>query len=657
MNPYYPHLFSPLTVGSLTFKNRIFCAPSNHCMQGTEPYPTEAAIRYYAEKARGGAATVIAGSCIPDPKRNDPRCARIPKWNQYNIHDPYAWRYFRQQTDAIHYFDAKASFEFHMPPRGGFVKSDLSWTRVYGPSAMVMPDGLVVDEMPEEEMDRIAEAYADGAEAVVRCGFDMLLLHGGHGMMIEQFLSPLYNRRTDRYGGILENRARFPRMIVERIRQRVGRQLVLEYRISGSELTEGGLAPEESRAFIRLIQDQIDLVHVSAGDASNPHTRAVMHPSGFLPPAPNAYLAKSFKEDPEIRIPVVTVGAIYHPDVAERLLAEGWADVVSTARGLIADPEYPEKARRGRADDITPCIKCFHCLDDHKKNHYFSCSVNPLIGRQHRMDFLVHPPAGRKKVAVIGGGPAGMKAALVAAERGHRVTLYEQSGALGGQLRFSEHVSFKYDLHHFLQYLIRQVEQSPVEVRLNTRATPELLAEEPGGYDAVLAALGAEPVCPPIPGAELPQVLTAPQVYHAPEAVGRRVVIVGGGQVGCETALCLAEQGRAVTLLEMGSRLAPDAIDTYRTPLIDHLDAQTTYYTGSRCTAITPDGVRYEAQDGSAQTLEADTVILAAGMRGKSAEAEAFRDSAFDFCAIGDCVRARNVKQAIHTAFDAASRL
>lgn len=652
MNPYYPKLFEPLAIRDTVFRNRIFCAPSNHCLQGVEPAPTEAAIRYYAEKARGGAATVIAGSCIPDPKRSDPRCARIPKWNQYNIHDPYGWRYFRQQTDAVHCFGAKACFEFHMPPRDGFVKSDMAWTKVYGPSAQVMPDGLVVEEMPEEEMRRIAGAYASGAEAVLRCGFDMLLIHGGHGMMIEQFLSPLYNQRTDQYGGSLENRARFPRMIVNAIRERVGDRLILEYRISGSELTEGALGIEESKAYIKMIQDSIDIVHVSAGDHSNPHTRAVMHPSGFLPPAPNAYLAKAFKDDPEIHIPVAAVGAIYDPDTAERLLEEGYCDIVSTARGLIADPDYPEKARHGRTEDIVPCIKCFHCLDDHKKNHYFSCSVNPRIGRSGRELFLEPGAAAPKKVAVIGGGPAGMTAALQCAARGHAVTLFEASGALGGQLRFAREVPFKYDLNRFLNYLIRQVEKSAVSVRLNTRAVPSAVAEE--GFDAVIAALGAGHRAPAFPVQTA--FCYAAEVFGHTARLGDTVAVIGGGQAGCEAALYLAGCGKKVTLIGRNAKLAHDAIDTYRLPLMDRLEAACTCLPGTACTRVDGEGIHLRHAGGES-LLKADSVVIAAGMEGHLSDALAFRDSAFDFEMAGDCLGPKNVKQAVRTAYDAANRI
>ncbi|MCR4440635.1 MAG: FAD-dependent oxidoreductase [Peptococcaceae bacterium] len=650
----YPHLFSPLRIGNVVFKNRIFVAPSNHCLQGRESYPTEAAIVYYANKAKGGAAVVTAGSVRVDPQLRDPRCSVSPVWNKYDLFDPFGWRYFTQQTDAIHMFGAKASIELIQMPNGGFNLADMKWRKIYGPSAQTYPNGLVVEEMPEEEMNRLADAFAQLAANAKLCGFDMILIHGGHGMQLGQFISPLYNKRTDKYGGSLENRARFPIMVLDRIREKVGRSLLIEYRISGDERTPGGLEIAECIQFVKMIEDKIDLIHVSAGDAGTERTRAIMHPSGFMPPAPNAYLAREVKKS-GVKIPVVTVGAIYDPNVAEEILATGGADVVATVRGIIADPQMPNKALQGKDDDIVPCIKCFNCLDDHKDHHFFSCTVNPTIGREHHFPYLHSPVAGRKKVLICGGGPAGMEAALIAAGRGHDVTLYEKNAVLGGQLNFSNHVSFKYDLKKFKNYLIRQVEKSDVRLLLNTPATAELLRAEKA--DVVIAALGAEPIIPNIPGITKKSVITATDAYHQVDKIGPKVVVIGGGQVGCETGAHLALQGKEVILLEMGPEVAPDALQTYRIPLLELMDKTMKYITNARCTEITATGIKYVNKDGSEHTIEADTVVIAVGMKAKLDEAEALRNSAMYFRAIGDCAQVKNVKMAIRSGFDAAMQI
>ncbi|MBP2650905.1 MAG: oxidase [Firmicutes bacterium] len=653
MQPKYPHLFTPLKVGNVIFKNRIFTGPSNHSLQASEPYPTEAAIRYYANKAKGGAAVITAGSCMADPEIFAPNRPITPAWNQYNLNDEFGLRYFTQQTDAIHFYGAKASIEFILLPLGGYGYADTATRQVYAPSE-TLEYGFQVHEMPETEMNRLADAFAKMAENAKIAGFDMILIHGGHGMLLGQFLSPNYNKRTDKYGGSIENRARFPLMILDRIRQKVGQSLLIEYRISGSELTEGGLELDESIQFVRLIEDKIDLIHVSAGDIGNPTTASIMHPSGFLKPAPNAYLAKAVKAA-GVKVPVVTIGAIYDPEIAEKILAAGDADVVSTVRGIIADPAMPNKARCGKNGDIVPCIKCFNCLDDHYDARFFSCSVNPTIGREHRLPYLIPPVDQMKKVVVVGGGPAGMKAALVAAKRGHQVTLIEKKDHLGGQLDFADNIAFKYDLKSFKNYLIRQIKNSAVKLMLNTNATPELLRSQ--AADVVIAALGAEPIAPSIPGINNNSVLFATEVHDNMATIGQKVVIVGGGQVGCEIGLHLAQSGKEVVLVEMEQAVATDAMYHYRLPLLEAMNESVQIITLARCTEISDHGIKYTDRFGTAKTLAASTVIIAVGMKAKLDEAETLRDTAFDFISIGDCVKAKNVKMAIRTAFDAASQL
>lgn len=651
METTYPHLFSPLRVGDTIFRNRIFTAPTHHCLQGDEKAPNEAAMAYYAAKARGGAAVITVGGIdiLPEHSMDDIHV-------DYDIYDPIHRRYFAQLTDTIHFYGAKASLELNYVGDKEFAGPWAEGRTLYGPVERIRPDGVAVHEMPEWYMQELADQFADCAMQAKLCGFDMILIHAGHGMGLSLFLSPRTNTRTDRYGGSLENRARFPIMVLDRIRERVGRDLLIEYRISGDERTEGGMKIDEVIDYLEMIQDRIDLAHISAGDLNDIHTRAITHPSCFLPPAANAYLAKAVKQSGRIHIPVVTVGAIYDPELAEGILASGEADVVTTARGIIADPDLPNKAKHGQSGQIVPCIKCFRCLDGFKKTGLFVCSVNPAIGRQHKLKLLVDRPGRRKKAVVIGGGPAGMQAALTAAARGHQVVLFEEKDHLGGQLGHVEGVSFKYDLKKYLDHLVRQVEQVGVEVRLNTRATPEAVAAERA--DVVLPALGAAPITPPIPGADSDFVLQAEWCFEHTDELGPRVVVVGGGQVGCELALHLTERGSQVTVVEQQAVLAPDAVNTHRIALLDRLNAEVSCLTETRCVSIAPGRVTVSAADGAERVLAANHVVLAVGMRSRIDEVEPFLGTALDVIPVGDCVnRVKNVQTAVRTAFDAASLL
>lgn len=649
MNSYYPHIFEPITIGGVTFKNRIFTAPSmGHMIQNNAPtYPEPAMIANYLEKAKGGAAQIeCGGQQVNNPGRN-------PIHSNFDIEDPTGWRNFIHFTNAIHFYDAKASYELiHFGSEGEYTEEAKKGI-IYGCSDFVRNDGLHFHQMPYEEMEKLADRYAALAECVRFCGFDTLLIHGGHGTLLQEFVSPRSNHRTDEYGGSMENRARFPLMVLDRIRQRVGRDLLIEYRISGSECVPGGFEINECIEFLKLVEDRIDIAHISAGVVREPRLRAITHPTGFLPEAANAYLAKAVKACPDIHIPVLTVGAFQQPEAIERVLANGEADIVAMARGTIADPYTVEKIREGRPQDIVPCIKCFHCLDDFKKTHYYSCAVNPIAGRETQLDMLIPKEYTKKNVAIIGGGPGGMKTALLASQRGHRVTLFEKQRMLGGQLNDADFMSFKYDLKAYKNYLISHVEQDPnITVQLGYEATPENIQAQ--HFDSVICAIGAVPLIPRIPGVDGSNVIWAGDSFFEPERVRDQLVIIGGGQVGCETGVHYGMNGKQVTILEMQPKLAPDAMRTYQEELEGQVHDHCTAILHAKVTKIESDGVTYEDSSGQAHKIPADTVILAVGMRPLAVQAETFRSCAENFRKLGDCVKVGNVKTVTRAAFDAA---
>jgi len=646
----YPNIFSPLQIGNVVFKNRIWSAPAGtHLLAGNEEYPNDAVIAYYVDKARGGSANITFSAQNMDIYRGDD-----PEHSGENIFNRQNHKYWHQLTDGIHFYGAKASLELLAFEHHGYnYKGELVNYTVNGDPGR---GGSKTYMLTLQVMEQIADMYAEAAECALSCGFDMILIHGGHGLILSQFLSPLFNTRTDEFGGSLKNRMRFPMMVLDAIRSRVGRKLLIEYRISASELAgDKGFTVGDCIDVLKVMQDKIDIAHISAGSFFN-DTEHITHPTYFLPAGANAYLAREVKACPDIHIPILTLGGFQEPQLIEETLANGGADIVAMARGTIADSHMVNKTWDDRSDEIIPCIKCFHCLD-YTRADSFACSVNPAVGRESRLPSLITSIVNKKKVVVIGGGPAGMEAAITAAVRGHFVILLEQGSRLGGKLVFSSKAKFKWDLRRFMDYQINMVTKLGIDIRLDTKATQALVASlEP---DAVIAGLGAEPVIPPIPGVEGKNVIYAEDCYDMPaETLGSNIVVIGGGLVGCETALYLSEAfGKHVTLIEMLPEIAKDEFHLTRTALMERMDKSVEYYTNARCTAISPDDLSVIDSSGNERNIEADTVVIAAGMSPRQDEAESMRNNGYIFIPIGDCVAAQNVRSSTRTGFDAAMSL
>ena len=628
---------TPIRIGNLMLKNRIISAPSTmHSMSDGQLYPTENAMAFFEERARAGVGMVtVAGLKVGKDVQDD---GAMTAWD---VNAPNHRNKLMELVERVHYYNAKISMELIGIFPEGYTVSD-------GCSIMGWGEG---HEITRQAMEDFKNDWVDAAEALVECGFDAILIHSGHSCPLAQFLSPLTNKRTDEYGGSTENRCRYLIEILDAIRARVGNRLMIEVRISGTEFEEGGIELEEGIRIGELIQDHLDVLQVSAG-MHNPKWMTWVHPCGFRPPMPNVYVAEAFKKSGKIHVPITTVGAIDSVSSADDIISSGKADMVTIARALIADPELIKKGLDGREDDVTPCIKCMRCHDSTVYGHHFQCAVNPKAGLEACLKSLEVAPGLSKNVAVVGGGPAGMKAALVANERGHKVTLFEASDSLGGALKFADFVEFKYPLAGYKNWLIKQVEKNDISVKLNTKAAPDSLK----GFDSVIMAIGAEPLIIPVPGVENAKVATS--VYGKEDTLGKEVIVIGGGQVGCETALHLAKKGIKASVIEMRPELAPDASTTHRAELMNEIDAEPNFVTitGAKCTGVTADSVTYE-KDGKTETIKGDTVILSSGMKAKSAEADSFIGCAPEFVEIGDCVRARTVEQATKEAFYAANNL
>ena len=632
-----PKVLQPVRIGGVLLKNRIVSAPTTmHSLSNGELYPTEDAISFFESRARAGVGMVtVAGLKVGKDVADD---GQNTAWD---VNQPNHRNKLMELVERVHFYGAKISMELIGIFPEGYTVSD-------GCSIMGWATG---HEITREAMEAFKEEWAQAAADLVDCGFDAILIHSGHSVPLAQFLSPLTNKRTDEYGGSTENRCRYLIEILDAIRARVGKKLLIEVRISGTEFEEGGIDLEEGIRIGEQIQDHLDILQVSAG-MHNPKWMTWVHPCGFRPPMPNVCVAEAFKKTGKFHVPIVTLGAIDSLESAEKIIEDGKADLVTMARSLIADPKLIHKGVKGKTEDVTPCIKCMRCHDSTVYGHHFQCAVNPTAGLEASLQKLVQAPGACKKVAVIGGGPAGMKAACVAADRGHQVTLFEQSDRLGGMLHYAGYFSFKYPVKDYMNWLIRQVNKRPITVKLGTKAVPETVA----GYDAVLVAIGAEPLILPVPGVQEAKV--AIETLGHEEELGDSVILIGGGQVGCETALHYASLGKKVTVVEMQSELAPDASTTGRNELLTEIEKEKNFITltGAKCVSVTATSVTYE-KDGRQETITADSVVLSAGMKSKTQEADSFIGTAMDFAEIGDCVRARTVEYATKEAYYAAVNL
>jgi 2,4-dienoyl-CoA reductase-like NADH-dependent reductase (Old Yellow Enzyme family)/NADPH-dependent 2,4-dienoyl-CoA reductase/sulfur reductase-like enzyme len=651
-NKYFPHMFTPLKIKRTVFKNRVFASPVTANRIVDHGYPTPEGIDAYETRARGGFAQVTLTESFVD---NEFASRHEHGLNVYaKAMTTFHAESMETLTEAIKAHGAVASIQLNHVGAVNHPSATKDHRNPIGPSAFVRADGIQIDEMDEAMMRRVADNFAYAAGNCKALGFDTVMLHGGHGWLLSQFISPLSNHRTDGYGGSLENRARFPVMVLDRVREEVGDDFLIEYRVSGDERVPGGMGIEETVAFCKLIESKADIFHVTAG-IYHSHVETKAFSSMFDPHGCNLDLAAAVKA--AVNVPVVAVGGFNAPEQVEEALTSGKCDFVALGRQQFADPAFVNKAMAGRSKEIAPCLRCscFNPLhanpDERNIEPLWHCAVNPWAGREFRWRNAPRP-AGKRKVLVIGGGAAGMYAAFTAAERGHDVVLAEKSGGLGGLLWFTDVDEHKESLRRFRDCLAERCRAGGVDVRLNTEATPELI--DALAPDAVICAVGSRANVPPIKGIDLAK--HALDVYADPEALGRRIAIIGGGLIGCETGLWLAEHGHGVHILEMRNELASEAGDSHRRALLPRMEARGVKRSlGVAVTEIDGGGVRYKDANGAACYLEADTVVYAVGQRANAERTEALRDSvSCRFTAVGDCVNARQVKQATYEGFCAA---
>ncbi|MBW2028909.1 MAG: FAD-dependent oxidoreductase [Deltaproteobacteria bacterium] len=661
----YPHLFSPIMVRSLEIRNRIVMT-AMHLSYTPEGDVTERLIEFYRARARGGVGLIIVGGCPIDEYGSMAGMVCI----QQDRFIPG----LKRLTSAVKESGARIAAQLYQAGRythssmiGG--KKPFSSSAVRSKLTGETPRALELEEIP-----LVQEAFAKAALRAKEAGFDAVEILGSAGYLISQFLSPLTNRREDQYGGSLENRMRFGIEVVEKVRRAVGPGYPVFIRLAGNDFMEGGNTNREARSFASEVEKAgVDLIDVTGGW----HETRIPQLTMFVPSKAFVYLAQGIKS--AVSVPVIASNRINDPALGEEIIRNGEADMVTMARALLADPELPNKAREGKAHLIYRCIACNQgCFDRIFQYKPVTCLVNPRAGLEKELE--IAPAPNPRKVLVIGGGPAGLKAACTAAERGHRVTLVEKEPGLGGQVLLNRHIPGRKEMLRLVEDLTHNLEALGVTVMTRTLADRALVSSlEP---EVVVLATGARPQVPDIPGASKSNVVLAWDVLSGKITTGRRAVVVGGNAVGLETALFLASQGtlppevthfllvnkaetletierllhkgnKEVTVLEMTGRAGADIGSSTRWTVMAELRRLgVRVQTGARVTEITESGVTFQREkEGTEDSLGADTVVLATGAEPENGLAKEFEGLVREIRVIGDAKEPRNALEAVREGF------
>ncbi len=633
----FQKLFEPIQIGGITVKNRIAMAPMGTAFATKDGVFTDQSLAYYEARAKGGVGLIIIENIGVDWHRH------IHGPNRPAIDNDLPVPRLTELAQRIHRHGAKAIVQLNHSGRSakgkitGFQPVSASSIQI-GPVSS--PAGEVPRELTIEEIGEVTNLFAQAAARAKRAGFDGVEIHAAHSYLLAAFLSPYTNKRRDQYGGSPENRARILFEVVGKVRECVGRDYVVGCRLNAREFgVEGALTLEHTQDIAVKLSKSLDYLHLTVwGYGKESLVNAPEQPGGLLP-----YCQEIKKV---VSIPIIAVGHLT-PDAGEKAIREGSADMIAVARGLLADPEIPNHLARGKTEDIRPCTRCYHCLDEaNMKSLPLSCAVNAAVGRER--EYEIKPAGKPRKIAVVGAGPAGMEAARVLALRSHEVILFEKENRLGGQMRLAMAPPFKRErIGPLLDYYGDQLNKLKVKIHLNTTAGKETIARL--APDAVILATGAVPVVPSIPGVDQANVVTAVDILGGRVETGQRVLIIGGGSTGCETAEFLLEKGKKVTVAEMLPELANDMGYRDRLRLLMRIKAlPISFITNAKCNRIAEGAAVLTTPDGQTRNIGADTIVLAVGMKQNNVLYPSLKAMGLEPHMAGDCWRLEKIAGAIY---------
>ena len=655
MNKEFKSMTSPYQLpNGVILRNRMIIPPSEpHNIQATENYPSEGTIMHYARRAQNGAALVTCDGCY---LKQDP----TGKHMEWDIRNAGAQHYMTQLVDAVHFYGAKANAVI-MPfiPEGYDVSPDVDCPFPKGIGA-ADTEPYIVEELPKDLIYELIETWANQARLCANAGFDGVYIHMAYrATLCARFISPVTNHRKDEFGGTLENRIRFPLLLCKRIKELCGKQFIIECTVSGHDMTDdeghcNGAVLDDTIEFAKRSKGLIDIMTLRS-----PHIDP-QHPTGFnLKHTPWVYMAEAVKKA-EPGIAVAASGGLFYPDECNAIIKNGQADLLSMARAFISNPDYGKCVYEGRGEDIVPCLRCNKChmLDAGVELHS-ACVVNPQWANEIRVDRLISPVEREKKVAIIGGGPAGMKAAFEAAQRGHQVTLFEKSSHLGGLAAKASLADFKWPMRDYLTFMNRKLqEQTNIELKLNCAPDPAYIKEQ--NYDVLIAALGSHPLLPEINGVSDARFMQAVDAFEHEAELGKRIIVVGGGEIGSETGLYLARKGHDVTVVCRQSALAVKARRVhYYTMFVEAMEKQEgfAFILNAVTKEVRSDGITYADKDGKLHDLPCDDVVLSCGAAANGSEAMRFAECAREFYVIGDCDHVADMQKAIRSGFSVANSI